>query len=188
MKCKVAEQLEHLVRPIESLRFDPSNTRTHDDRNLSSIEQSLLAFGQVKPVVFHPDDGTVIAGNGTLAAAQRLGWTHLAATPMVGPGWAREYAIADNRTAELAEWDYGQLLANLGEVPEHLLATIGFTAEELAALSSHVGSGDEQDTGDVKAKTSVRVLKVRSGHVEMIMDGLSVRMTEAGLTYSPRSY
>ena len=97
--------------PLTELTADPQNVRQHDDRNLTAIQSSLEAFGQRKPIVCaRANDGSlvVIAGNGTLAAARALGWTHLDVAE-VPADWdadkARAYAIADNRTAELANWD-----------------------------------------------------------------------------------
>ena len=97
--------------PLAELTPDPQNVRTHDDRNLAAIQSSLEAFGQRKPIVCaRANDGSlvVIAGNGTLAAATELGWTYLDIAE-VPADWdadkARAYAIADNRTAELASWD-----------------------------------------------------------------------------------
>ena len=97
--------------PLTELTADPQNVRQHDERNLTAIQSSLEAFGQRKPIVCaRANDGSlvVIAGNGTLAAARALGWTHLDVAE-VPADWdadkARAYAIADNRTAELASWD-----------------------------------------------------------------------------------
>lgn len=96
---------------IAELLPDPENVRTHDARNLQAIRNSLEAFGQSKPlVVARGNQGqlVVVAGNGTLEAARSLGWTHLSIAE-VPSDWdadkARAYAIADNRTAELADWD-----------------------------------------------------------------------------------
>ena len=52
-------------------------------------------------------DGVVVAGNGTLAAMRRLGWTDVMVVrlPWTDRAQCRAYAIADNRTAELAAWD-----------------------------------------------------------------------------------
>ena len=50
----------------------------------------------------------MVAGNGTLEAAKSLGWTEIAiARTPVGWTWdqIKAFALADNRTAELAEWD-----------------------------------------------------------------------------------
>jgi hypothetical protein len=106
----IAEPLRPLAVPLHTLTPDPANARKHPDRNIVAIRGSLAAFGQVKPVVVREATGTVVCGNGTLAAALALGWTHIAAVvkPM-DQATATALAIADNRTAELAEWDNGVL-------------------------------------------------------------------------------
>lgn len=127
----INQQLEHLARPIAELRQDPSNARAHSKRNVEAIAASLRRFGQLKPVVVK--DGVVIAGNGTLEAALSLGWERLAAVDFSSeqPG---AYAIADNRTAELASWSFDKLLEATSAVSDELLHSIGFADDELAAL------------------------------------------------------
>jgi DNA modification methylase len=64
---------------------------------------------------------TVVAGNGTLVAAKSLGWTEIQAVS-VPDGWTADqvkaYALADNRSAELASWDEQVLAAQLLELTE----------------------------------------------------------------------
>jgi hypothetical protein len=97
---------------ISSLMMDPENARTHSKKNIDAIAGSLNTFGQRRPLVVW--EGIVIAGNGTLEAAKSIGWTDIEIT-RVPPNWtheqARAYALADNRTAELADWD-AEILAN----------------------------------------------------------------------------
>ena len=98
---------------IANLTSDPENARTHDKKNLDAIANSLKLFGQRKPIVATAN-GIVLAGNGTLAAAKQLGWTEIAVatTPKEWDyNTARAYALADNRSAELADWD-SKVLAN----------------------------------------------------------------------------
>jgi DNA modification methylase len=113
---------------INSLTPDPANARKHDGKNLQAIENSLLKFGQRKPICVTPDS-IVVAGNGTLEAAKNLGWTEIviARTP-VGWTWEqiRAFALADNRTAELAEWDDKVLADQLLELDAN-----GWELEEL---------------------------------------------------------
>jgi hypothetical protein len=91
--------------PIDSISQDPANARKHDERNLTAIRDSLRAFGQQKPIVVDQRE-IVIAGNGTLEAAKRLGWTEIAIVrTKLDNTQATAFGIADNRTAELAEWD-----------------------------------------------------------------------------------
>lgn len=97
---------------VNSLTMDPENARKHSRKNIDAIAGSLESFGQRRPLVVW--DGIVIAGNGTLEAAKALGWEKVEIT-RVPPDWthdqARAYALADNRTAELAEWDV-EILSN----------------------------------------------------------------------------
>jgi DNA modification methylase len=120
---------------ISKLTGDPANARKHGERNIQSIVESLSRFGQQKPIVVDKSN-CVRAGNGTLEAARLLGWTHLdsVVTDLAGAD-AVAYAIADNRTAELAEWDTEILAAELESLQsDGLLEAAGFTDEELAAM------------------------------------------------------
>jgi site-specific DNA-methyltransferase (adenine-specific) len=106
------------TRTIDTLRPDSRNARKHGKRNLATIRASLEAFGQQRAAVIR-SDGTVLAGNGMLEAARSLGWVELAVT-VVPDDWsdeqARAYALADNRTGELAEWDVAVLDEHLVEL------------------------------------------------------------------------
>lgn len=129
---------------ISSLTPDPANARKHDGRNLQAIQNSLLKFGQRKPICVTPDS-IVVAGNGTLEAAKSLGWTEIviARTP-VGWSWEqiRAFALADNRTAELAEWDDKVLADQLLELDAN-----GWELEELGFenLEPPVGQDDDDE-------------------------------------------
>jgi DNA modification methylase len=119
---------------IKNLTLDPNNARKHDQKNLDAIKASLEKFGQRKPIVVTAE-GTVLAGNGTVTAAKALGWTDI--TVAVAPAdWdadtAKAYALADNRSAELAEWDQGVLASQLVEldVAGWDLAGLGFDVPE----------------------------------------------------------
>ena len=117
-----------LVR-IDDLVLDPNNARKHDDRNLKAIAGSLEAFGQRKPIVLHGQ--TVVAGNGTLVAARSLGWSEIVVVRVPGD-WSADqvkaYALADNRSAELADWDEQVLSQQLRELQlaEFDVEAIGF--------------------------------------------------------------
>ena len=122
---------------IEKLTADPRNARKHSERNLAAIRTSLESFGQQKPIVVSPD-GVVVAGNGTLAAAVELGWETVAVVESGLDGLdAKAYALADNRTAELAEWDSAELSRQFAELAEgeDLLDVVGFDEEERGRLS-----------------------------------------------------
>ena len=141
---------------ISSLSLDPSNVRKHSKKNLEAIKASLRKFGQQKPIVVDAK-GIVIAGNGTLTAAQELGWTdiQIVRTELAGVE-ATAFAIADNRTAELAEWD-----ETLGEVLVALAANdfdlneIGFDQSELSKLISEDELNEQKKSVEIQSAFEV---------------------------------
>lgn len=123
--------------PIDSISLDPANLRRHPERNLSSIVASLKRFGQQRPILVDAA-GIVRAGNGTLMAAKQLGYKEIEIVRSGLEGSeATAYAIADNRTAELAEWDDDALAETLSALQiedEELFEATGFDATELDAM------------------------------------------------------
>ncbi len=129
--------------PVADLHEDPSNVRLHPERNMAAIRASLARFGQQRPILVDAK-GVVRAGNGTLAAARELGWEtiNVVRTPLEGSE-ATAYAIADNRTAEIAEWDDAALAATLRSLQseDFDLAAMGYDDAEVDALCA--GLADE---------------------------------------------
>jgi ParB-like chromosome segregation protein Spo0J len=133
---------------VQRLTQDPENSRSHDRKNLDAIKQSLEAFGQQKPIVID-QEGKVIAGNGTLAAAQELGWKTIKAvvTDLEGASQTA-YAIADNRTAELASWDDERLVESLARLQndESIDESIaGFNSSEIEARVARLESPEVKE-------------------------------------------
>ena len=145
--------MQILELPVNEIHFDPANARKHPDRNLDAIKASLLRFGQQTPIVIDGKN-VVRKGNGTLAAAKSLGWSTIKViqSDLHNVDLAA-YAIADNRTSELAEWD-GLVLAETLEAirseedGDELLAASGFTEDELEGLLKGLGD-DAIDNGDL---------------------------------------
>ena len=157
----IAEPLRKLAVPVESLNLDAANVRTHDDRNIDAICRSLSRWGQRQPIVVQKQGMIVRAGNGRLIAARKLGWSHIAAIVVdEDSAEAAAYAIADNRTAELAGWD-DEALASMLKSLDVDLEDVGFNDKELddiiADLTPDVGSGSEMAIGDVEYRVVVDV-------------------------------
>jgi DNA modification methylase len=126
--------MEVTRRLISDLTLDPGNARLHSQKNLDAIKASLTKFGQRKPIVIN-NKGVILAGNGTVEAAKALGWDHIEVAT-VPADWdeatARAYALADNRTAELAEWDENVLAKQLLDLldEEFDIEALGFELPE----------------------------------------------------------
>lgn len=143
MNHKIDPQLAQLAVPLTELRPDPRNARLHNERNIVAVMDSYRAHGQRKPIVVQKtaDDGAanvVRAGNGQVEAARRLGWTHIAAIFVDERDTAAiAFALRDNRTADLAEWDYQVLAAEEARFElagEDTLLAYGWSEAELNPL------------------------------------------------------
>lgn len=145
----IHESLRPLARPVAELLPHPRNARRHPKRNIDEIESSLREHGQTRVAVVtnrpmllagseQSPAGTLLIGNGMMrAATERLKWSHLAVIEFKGSEVeARKLALRDNRTSELAEWDYEPLGLELGELADLgvVLDDIGWTKDEAAPL------------------------------------------------------
>lgn len=121
--------------PIGTVARDLQNKRSHDRRNMEAIKSSLSRFGQIKPIIVDKA-GVVRAGNGTLAAAKELGWTEIAVSrPDLSDAEFNLFAIADNRTSDLSEFDDELLAQALGGLSSDDRLATGFTDDDLAELT-----------------------------------------------------
>lgn len=160
---KAAKRLE--VVPIDSLTVDPGNLRRHNQTNLDAIKASLSRWGQQVPLLVDAN-GVVIAGNGRLIAARALGWreVEIVRTSLAGAD-AIAYGIADNRTAELAEWDTDALRKQfeaLALEDASLAATTGFDQNAIDELCAAIDDGLAPSSGSLLAKWNVDVTEPRT--------------------------
>jgi hypothetical protein len=136
MRAKIPKGMKDMSVDIDSITVDPDNARHRDEDAIVALMSSLKRFGQRRPVVVRAEDRVVMAGNGRLVAARRLGWKRIAAVITDDdPATAAAYAIADNRSADLASWDNEALQRQLETLSgEGSLEGVGFTDEDLARL------------------------------------------------------
>jgi len=131
----IVEGLKQLATSIELLELLPGNPRKGD---VDAVAASLDRFGQRKPIVARRGDRTVIAGNHTLQAARRLGWSEIAVVWVDDDdAHAKAFALADNRTAELGGYDEDALLALIEEVHKadaELLEITGWAEQDMHDL------------------------------------------------------
>ena len=132
---RIAPELMPLAKDIGLFVYDPDNARLHPERNKEAIRWSLSTYGQQKPIVVRAATMHVVAGNGTLEAARELGWTRIAASVVeMTEEEAAGYGVVDNRSAELAMWNYEVLarLTVLKGMPPPM-----YTDEEIRLLSAN---------------------------------------------------
>jgi DNA modification methylase len=91
---------------IHALRPQDRNARTHSQRQIRQIGESILRYGFINPILID-DDHHIIAGHGRVEAAKGLNITTVPAVRLshLNEAEKRAYVIADNRLAEKAGWD-----------------------------------------------------------------------------------
>jgi DNA modification methylase len=129
------------------------NARRHSKRQIHQIARSIETFGFTNPILID-GKGTVIAGHGRLEAAKLLGMDQVPAVCLdhMSEAAVRAYVIADNRLAELAEWDQDTLAIELQGLA-HMeldfgLEVIGFETAEIDLIIGDIGEDDEPDPDD----------------------------------------
>jgi len=120
---------------MRDLRLFSGNARRGD---VEKIAQSLEVNGQYKPIVVNRGSLTdtaneVLAGNHTVMAAQKLGWTHIDAVFVdVDRTAVVRIVLVDNQASDSATNDNESLLALLQEAGD--LSGTAFEQADLDAL------------------------------------------------------
>lgn len=143
------------VRQVATSWLKPydGNAMLHPPEQIERLAASMRRFGFTNPVLALPD-GTLVAGHGRQIAAMHIGLETVPCIILEGmtPDEARAYCLADNRLAELGEWDAAALEAELlalGEVDPTLLADAGWSEAEVADLlteTTELEDGTELDS------------------------------------------
>ena len=108
------------------------------------MQRSLERFGWRGVVIARKSDRVVLAGNARVQCAKKLGWDE---APVVfvddDHSTSLAYAIADNRTAELATWNLDNLSEAMAELDADDLP--GFTIAEVESMLATPVLGDADD-------------------------------------------
>jgi hypothetical protein len=135
----IAPALADLVVDLDDLQPHPRNTRRGD---VDAIAESLMTFGQVRPIVVQSSTSYVVAGNHLLRAAREIGWKQVAAVRVeLDDDEALRYLLADNRIPELGGLDE---LLRAGR-----LQGTGYSPDDVDDLRAAAESIDEELGDDV---------------------------------------
>ena len=113
------------IREIKPYEHNPRN----NDGAVDAVAASIKEFGWQQPIVVDKD-GVIIAGHTRYKAAKKL---RLKDVPVVvaenlTEEQVRAYRLADNKTGELAEWDFAALEEELAAISEIDMSAFGFDA------------------------------------------------------------
>jgi len=137
---------------LADLKQDPENARVHNPRNIGMITNALHEVGAARSIVID-EDNMILAGHGVYEAAVEAGIENVQIVEADGntiiavkrsnltAAAKKRLAFFDNRTAELADWNIEQMVADLDAGLD--LAGI-FREDELAQLQGLASSVDHE--------------------------------------------
>lgn len=133
--------------PIGQVKPYESNPRNNDDA-VDATANSIEEFGWQQPIVVDKD-GVIIVGHTRLKAAKQLG---LDQVPVVvaenlSDEQVKAYRLADNKTGELAEWDFGMLDDELADIDNLDMSDFGFD-NDISDSSIDSDTGNDKDISD----------------------------------------
>ena len=151
---------------IERVKPYDKNPR-RNDKAVEAVAKSIQEFGFRQPIVVDKN-GVIVVGHTRWKAALKLG---LKTVPVyvaadLSPQQARAYRLADNRTAETAEWDVDLLPIELGELRGDGvdLKLLGFTDKELTEYLKEFDTDLEDGEGDPNGIGAETIRCPKCGH------------------------
>ena len=110
--------MQIIYKKVEDLKVYENNPR-NNDKAVDAVAESILQFGFKVPIVIDKND-VIVCGHTRLKASKKLG---LDTVPCIVADDLTEeqikaFRLADNKTAELAEWDFNALEKELAELSE----------------------------------------------------------------------
>jgi hypothetical protein len=151
---------------IGSLKHNPRNARTHSNKQIERLSNSLLALGWTAPIVVD-ETSMIIAGHARLLAAQRLRLKQVPVIVRSGLSTMQKRALmlADNGLATKAGWNKAKLAPELGDLAPFLLdinltlEDIGFEAAEFDGLIADFRDDGREPSDGIPKIESVAVSK-----------------------------
>jgi len=125
------------VRQVSIAELKPwdKNPRINDSA-VDAVAKSIETFGFNVPILYD-QHMTIVAGHVRWKAAKKLGLTSVPGIQLSLTRSQRDaFAVADNKTADIADWDYDVLAEILKDLPEVGidLSSLGFNEAELDAI------------------------------------------------------
>ena len=124
------------LKNVDEIRPYEKNPRINDGA-VDAVVKSIKEFGFRQPIVVDAD-GVIIVGHTRWKAAKKMGLEKVPVHVAIDltPEQIKAYRIADNKTNEIADWDYELLPIELSELQnmDFDLSLLGFDDSELEAL------------------------------------------------------
>ena len=180
------EGYRQTVETPKSLIFDPTNSNTHNPENLEAIGRSLNAFGFRKNAIAVQEGTRIIyAGNGIVewCVANDVKVCPVLWIPeSISEAEAKAFGLADNQSAQLAEWDFQQMQETLEALDgEFSPEDLGFDPEVLEEAFAEIAMVDDAVSDMRKQPKETDTSKENSGLVKLLFLPTEMPVVEKAL-------
>ncbi|MEW2911461.1 DNA methyltransferase [Leisingera sp. JC11] len=165
--------------PVADLKPYANNNRTHTAKNIGKLKASVAQFGFVTPILVD-GQGVIIAGHGRHEAAKSLGLKTVPAVVAdhLSEAELRALRIADNKLAELSEWNEAALQIEFAELMdlsldgalEFGLDITGFEVPEIDIIIDGAGASESAPPETVVSPDPAKLPVTQSGDLWILGD------------------
>lgn len=155
--------LEIVYRKTQDLIPYENNPRNNDTA-VDAVAESIKEFGFKNPIIIDRNN-VIVAGHTRLKAAEQLGMDEVPTicADDLTEEQIRAFRLADNKTAEIAEWDFSALDEELERLKNMDMSRFGFDAEVESMLSL-----DDEELDEVPEPP--KVAKTKRGDIYQLGD------------------
>lgn len=175
------KQMQIIEVKVSDLKPYKENAKKHPKKQIDLLKANITKFGFTTPVLIDKNN-SVIAGHGRLLAMKELGKESVPCVMMgdLTEEEVKALRLADNRIAEMGEWDMDLVIAELKDISAPLLDLTGFssdliiTPEEADDEVPEVPQEPQSVLGDLYELGEHRVMcgdSTNSDYVADLMDG-----------------
>tara|TARA_B100001123_G_C15308018_1_gene1023367 strand:+ start:396 stop:956 length:561 start_codon:yes stop_codon:yes gene_type:complete len=144
------EPLKVVILPIDKIQPWEKNPRK--DHAVKQIQASMEAFGYLNPILVQASSNRIVAGHGRYQALKETGVERVPVISLDIPDEKADmYTLADNKIAELSNWDFTQMADLLLEFDAQNFDVnlLGFTDDEIEAIMNVTPSGEVEGSQEL---------------------------------------
>jgi len=121
---------------IDKLKPYKRNARIHSKKQIDLLAQNIVKFGFTTPVLID-EKNNIIAGHGRLEAMKQLKGKNIPCVRMenLTKEEVRALRLADNKIAEMGEWDLDLAIEEIKGLNDDLIGLSGFDLEKISKIA-----------------------------------------------------